>query len=77
MTDKLTVEDVVSGLLDILEADYRMLARAQTPTERGVVIRAITDEIARRLEALDRIPEVIEMEAVRGVPWAGEEADDG
>jgi hypothetical protein len=77
MAEGLTVEAVVSGLLDNLYADYRMLARAQTALERGVMLRVVTAEVASHLEMLNGIPEVVEADAVVGVPWAGKEADDG
>jgi len=54
----LTVEDVVTGLLDQLEADWRALARALDPAQRRLALRRIEAEIASHLEMLREIPEV-------------------
>ena len=60
MTDKLTVADVVMGLLDQLEADWHGLCEATTPAARDLAIRRIEAEIASHLEMLRGIPEVAE-----------------
>ena len=69
MTDKLTVEDVVKGLLDQLEIDWWGLCGAMTPEARRLALRRIEAEIASHLEMLREIPEV------RAV--LAEEVDDG
>ena len=56
----MAVEDVVTGLLDQLEADWKGLCGAATSAARGLAIRRIEAEIASHLEMLRGIPEVAE-----------------